>query len=177
MNRHDLTADELLDLLASPSAPEDLADPDGTVLVVESGTVGPPPAALVDRVGALPVVIAGVDPVTEVLRPLVDVVVAPSELDSLVESVGSPAPATALVLLLRSSERTSVADGLVAESAVYSTLQSGSEFAAWREGHPVRSRPRWIAAVLVAREDDRLEVVLDRPEVRNALSTRMRDEL
>ncbi len=71
-----------------------------------------------------------------------------------------------------------MADGLVAESAVYSTLQSGPEFAAWREGHPVRSRPAVDRpAVLVAREGDRLEVVLDRPEVRNALSTRMRDEL
>jgi enoyl-CoA hydratase/carnithine racemase len=179
MHRHDLTAAELVDLLASPSAPEDLADPAGTVLVIESRPVDPPSAALVERVAPLPVVIAAVEPAAEVLRPVADVVVAPAQVDALVESVQAhPLAATALVLLLRSAERRSLADGLVAESAVYSTLQSGPEFAAWREGRPVRPRPdAERPAVLIERQGDRLEVVLDRPEVRNALDTRMRDEL
>ncbi len=89
-----------------------------------------------------------------------------------------PLAATALVLLLRGAERRSLPEGLVAESSVYSTLQSGPEFAAWRQGRPVRPRPDANRpAVLVEREGERLDVVLDRPEVRNALDLRMRDEL
>jgi enoyl-CoA hydratase/carnithine racemase len=81
-------------------------------------------------------------------------------------------------MLLRGSEGRSVAEGLLAESAVYSTLQGGPEFAAWRAGHPRRDpAPDEGPAVLCARDGPRLELTLDRPERRNALSARMRDEL
>ena len=54
-------------------------------------------------------------------------------LDAVVANVGAfPIAAAALAVLLRQSERRPVEDGLAAESAVYSTLQSGPEFMAWR---------------------------------------------
>ena len=52
----------------------------------------------------------------------------------------NPVAGTALALLLRSSAGLSVPAGLVAESAAYSTLQAGQEFARWRSGRPGRPR-------------------------------------
>jgi len=71
-----------------------------------------------------------------------------------------------------------VADGLAEESAVYSTLQAGPEFAAWRRAGAarVRSTPG-AATVRVERRVDELEVTLERPEARNALDAHMRDQL
>jgi len=90
-----------------------------------------------------------------------------------------PTSSTALALLLRGGSVRSVAEGLVAESAVYSTLQAGPEFAAWRAAAPVRApsdrddAPR----VVVTRHDATLVVTLHRPDRLNALDARMRDEL
>jgi enoyl-CoA hydratase/carnithine racemase len=90
----------------------------------------------------------------------------------------SPRAATALVLLLRGAAGRSTEAGLVAESAVYSTLQAGPEFAAWRVSRPAGERPSPDTPVVrCERHGTRLDVVLDRPEVRNAVSTRLRDEL
>jgi enoyl-CoA hydratase/carnithine racemase len=90
-----------------------------------------------------------------------------------------PVAATALVLLLRGSDRRSVDQGLHAESAVYSTLQAGPEFAAWRAARPRRANDEHTEgdAVALARPDGRLEVTLTRPHVHNALNTAMRDQL
>ena len=63
-------------------------------------------------------------------------------LDAVVENVTDhPVAATALAVLLRGSGSRSVEDGLAAESAVYSTLQAGAEFAAWRARRGQRSLP------------------------------------
>lgn len=89
-----------------------------------------------------------------------------------------PLAATALVQVLRGSEGRGLDDGLLVESAVYSTLQAGPEFARWRAGRRPRRRPAEDrTAVEVRRDGDRLDVTLARPRVRNALNTAMRDEL
>jgi enoyl-CoA hydratase/carnithine racemase len=92
---------------------------------------------------------------------------------------GAPLAAAALVQLLRASEGTSIESGLVLESVVYSTLQAGPEFAAWRErrGAPRLRPPPKGPAVRAAREGERLHVTLARPEKRNAFSAEMRDGL
>ncbi|MDQ1515769.1 MAG: hypothetical protein QOE80_1599, partial [Actinomycetota bacterium] len=90
----------------------------------------------------------------------------------------TPLAATALALLLRGSENRSVEEGLVAESAAYSTLQAGPEFTRWRAAHAIRDRPvETEPAVRVERIGDVIVVRLSRPHVRNAFSARMRDEL
>ncbi len=98
---------------------------------------------------------------------------------------GSPLASAAFVQLLRGSEERTVMDGLLAESAVYSTLQGGPEFAAWvgarhRHEQTVGGRPRADAdrpRVRVERDGAVLRLVLHRPRVRNALDAAMRDEL
>ncbi len=90
----------------------------------------------------------------------------------------SPLASLALVQLLRLSEGLDVAGGLVVESLVYSTLQAGPEFAAWRASRPPpKLREGRGPAVLVRREGDRLQLALNRPEKRNAFSAEMRDAL
>ena len=89
----------------------------------------------------------------------------------------APLAATALAVLLRSSPWADVEAGLAAESAVYSTLQAGPEFAAWRAS--ASHSPAGIDGdtVNIEREGDVLTITLNRPGRRNAISTRMRDEL
>jgi enoyl-CoA hydratase/carnithine racemase len=89
-----------------------------------------------------------------------------------------PRAAVALALLLRGQPRRSLEDGLVAESAVYSMLQAGPEFAAWRAARPVRAHVDDDGdRVRVDRSGSTLCITLTRPAVRNALDARMRDEI
>jgi enoyl-CoA hydratase/carnithine racemase len=110
---------------------------------------------------------------------VLDVVVAADDVDEVVAAVAAhPLAATALAVLLRGGRGRSVAEGLLVESSTYSALQGGPELRSWLEARarrptPVETRP----AVEVSRHGDVLELVLNRPERRNALNTRMRDEL
>jgi enoyl-CoA hydratase/carnithine racemase len=101
-------------------------------------------------------------------------------LDRLVAAIDrSPNAATALVQVLRVGESADVADAVVAESLVYSLLQGGPVHREWldarvdRRRHPRPGRP----VVDVTRHGSKLRITLNRPEVRNAYGTRMRDEL
>jgi enoyl-CoA hydratase/carnithine racemase len=89
----------------------------------------------------------------------------------------NPGAATALVLCLRAASD-SLGRALVAESSTYSVLQAGAEFMKWRDDRPAREgRAESEPAVKVQRDGDRLELILNRPHVRNALSRAMRDGL
>jgi enoyl-CoA hydratase/carnithine racemase len=101
-------------------------------------------------------------------------------LERLTASIAArPKAAAALALLLRGDHR--IEDALVAESAVYSMLQAGPEFAAWRAGRPVvGSRVKTADStppVTVARDADSMTITLSRPSRHNALNTEMRDGL
>ncbi len=115
------------------------------------------------------------------LRDHFDVVVgSEEELAPLLEAVRrTPLAAMALVQLLRHSAHLDVHQGLLAESLVYSTLQSGPEFGEWLSGRSAgpAHRPNPEPAVLSRRSDARLELTLNRPEKRNAFSAQMRDAL
>jgi enoyl-CoA hydratase/carnithine racemase len=89
-----------------------------------------------------------------------------------------PLAAAALVQLLRLSEGRPIADGLVAESLVYSTLQAGPDFAAWLAERGVPAHPAAAGEPLrVVRRGARLELTLTRPAKRNAFSAALRDAL
>jgi enoyl-CoA hydratase/carnithine racemase len=144
------------------------------------------PGAVAD----LPVVVVGVAPGagTPAARgvpgaDLVDVVVGDDAAAARVVAAvdAHPLAATALALLLRGSERRTVPEGLVAESATYSLLQFGPEHLAWldRRGPP-RVREGDERPVRVRREGGGgavLHITLDRPAVRNAYDAAMRDAL
>ena len=92
-----------------------------------------------------------------------------------------PTAVVALVQLLRLGPGLDLADALVAESVVYSMLQSGSSHQHWLRERPRRApKPSQGPAILLQRSGSRDEVLvieLHRPEVRNAFSTEMRDQL
>jgi hypothetical protein len=88
-----------------------------------------------------------------------------------------PVAATALALCLRQAP-SSLGSALVAESATYSLLQAGPEFARWRAARPIReAKVGRGPAVKVERGGDLLTLTLNRPHVRNALDRALRDGL
>lgn len=105
-----------------------------------------------------------------------DLAGAQQEIRALVEA--NPSAAAQLCSLLRRQTSLSVEDGLEAESLMYSSLLAGPEFARWRASRPVRPIPEPCEpAVLLKREDGRLQVTLNRPERRNAFGVAVRDGL
>lgn len=178
MGRLDLTAGDLPALL--PPGADWATALDGASLILVDTSTGRPPVSW--SPGALPVVIVGTAAdVTAIDPEPYDVVVTPDDpmLDAVVEMVATrPLAAVALAILLRASERRSVEDGLAAESAVYSLLQSGPEFAQWRRHQRRPSPPDDVEPpVLVDRVDDELHIVLNRPHRHNAVTTALRDGL
>jgi hypothetical protein len=172
--------------VASPAGAADVSVAFGTPAILvdldgpASANFCPPGAA------GLPAVVVGVHPggleaVPTALAELADVVVAdPGPVSATVEA--SPQAAVTLALVLRASPSLGVEAGLAAESAAYSTLQSGPEFARWlaarTPGDPV-AFPSAPAApvVVVERAGAELRVTLSRPERHNAVNTALRDQL
>jgi enoyl-CoA hydratase/carnithine racemase len=88
----------------------------------------------------------------------------------------APHAAQAAALLVRQPSR-DVWSALVAESVVYSLLQSGPEFDAWRSSHPATPSGDDSPRVRIDERNGVTDVVLTRPERHNALDSRLRDEL
>ena len=98
------------------------------------------------------------------------------DLDEILTTVDRcPQAALATVLLLRGVGSRSIEESLIAESTTYSLLQSGTEFAQWKNQR-VNKTPEINeeAAVLSERIDEHLIITLNRPERRNAYSSQMR---
>jgi len=124
------------------------------------------------------------------LDVLVTIDDAPSSVvvDDLDESVmlltqailSAPAASVTLAQILRAGESTEPAQGLLYESLAYSTLQSSAVFRGWlsRRVSP-SATPDESGEALVAFEriDDEMHLTLNRPEVRNALGSTLRDAL
>jgi hypothetical protein len=136
-----------------------------------------------EQLAGFPIAIVGIGSAAAAETPVatgLDTIVESDAAGAIERTVGNaPVAAVALVMLLRGASVRSVNDGLAVESAVYSALQAGSEFAAWRSGRPAREHgaDRDEVTVRIARVGDEVRIVLHRPEVHNALNTRMRDEL
>ncbi len=151
------------------------------IVILEEGRSAPEEMPE-DGLGSLPFVVVGLrrGAVDGRWFELCDVVVEDGDrtLGRIEENLAEhPVAATTLALLLRGQHRLSVDEGLVAESAAYSVLQSGPEFAAWRAAHPARADRDEGPRVRLDREGDILSLTLTRPERLNALDALMRDEL
>jgi Enoyl-CoA hydratase/isomerase len=90
----------------------------------------------------------------------------------------SPLAAYALIHALRASAGLPAQDALTVESAAYSLLLGGQEFARWLAGRsPLAIAPLTRPVLRLRRERDVLEIMLTRPERRNAFGTELRDAL
>lgn len=165
--------------MCSPFAAETLSDPGGLV-VVTTPDDSVPDAGVVDRLTSLPCIVVAIERSSGDRPPLADVTEEDgvASVDDILRVVDrNPVAATALALCLREAP-SSLGRALVAESATYSLLQAGPEFAQWRAARPVRDgRPERGPAVRMERRDDNLTLILNRPHVRNALDRAVRDGL
>jgi enoyl-CoA hydratase/carnithine racemase len=174
--------------LQSPFATEELSAATGTPLVAVDLDGDQPGLLDHDRAGALAALVCVVVGVGEATSPgdgqlaqwcdlRVD---GPAELAAIAATVAAnPVASTALALLLRGGITRTIGEALAAESAVYSMLQAGPEFATWRAHRP-RRPPRAdepTEAVRVERHDDCLRLTLARPQVHNAFNVALRDQL
>ena len=103
-----------------------------------------------------------------------------AELPAIAENIqANPIASLAMVQLLRQNATLSIHQGLIAESQVYSMLQSGPEFGNWllHRKRPKAAEPNDEPAVELLRDGSRLHITLNRPERRNAFSAEMRDGL
>ena len=168
-----LTPSEYDEFVRTPYADESVGGEGGVALVVVTGS----PAQMASP-GALPVVVAALTGDGRSGPREADVVVTETTLETVRAQVAAnPIAATSLAVLLRSAPWADVEAGLAAESAVYSTLQAGPEFAAWRAQAPHTPDGSDHPTVTVHRDGDVLHIGLDRPDRHNSISTRLRDEL
>ncbi len=111
----------------------------------------------------------------------VDVVVSShKEARELFDNVSQhPLTAMTLVQLLRHNEKSSIQDGLLAESLAYATLQAGEEFKSYlaTRTEPPQPPENTEPPILLQRRKDTLILTINRPEQHNAYSTEVRDAL
>ena len=159
--------------IRSPVIDEYLAGEDRITVVVvrDDGEIAAP--------GSLPIIVCGVGDGFGAPGPAnADLIIGEDDVEQLLTTIeAAPIAATALAVLLRSAVYRSVESGLAMESAAYSTLQAGPEFAVWRASAPYEPEPSSGPVVAVERNHDELVITLDRAHRHNAISTQLRDEL
>lgn len=169
-----LTAESYRDLVCSAFSDEVAGGAEHPVVVVD----GPQDFAA-PLPGSLPIVVLWVGEAFAGSGPAAaDLVVGRNDVDDVVARIHrAPLASRTLAVLLRSIASVDVDSGLAIESAAYSMLQAGPDFAAWRAAHPPKPVDGARPTVLTERDGNTLVVTLDRPQRHNAISTRLRDEL
>ncbi len=161
-------------MIESPFVDELIGERSGVAAIVVRGDVDE-----LASPGSLPVVVMWVGSEFGGDGPSsADVVVSEADVDELLGRIeAAPLAARSLAVLLRSLDGVTVDAGLAMESAVYSTLQAGPEFAGWRAGTSPAPDTDERPTVLIEREGDVVVITLNRADRHNAISTRLRDEL
>ena len=138
--------------------------------------------ALAERLRNLPCPVIALAP-AGALGPLIyaaDVVVSEERrLPGLIAAIErAPLAAATLVQVLRAGAGLPIEAALTLESLAYGVLQAGPEFAAWRAAQVPLAPPLEAGPpVLMRRRQGALDLLLNRPLSRNALSAGMRDGL
>lgn len=161
----------------APAAFSPLGENKALVLALDAGAE----AGLADWLRSLVCPVIGLGESSAALADTCDVVVqAEAEARLLVQHIEAhPVAATTLVEVLRITETLPMDQALRVESMAYATLQSGAEYRAWLAGMETQVEPPAEdgPAVLIERDNARLEIILNRPGNRNAMSVEMRDAL
>ena len=125
---------------------------------------------------ACPVISSAVGATSELIDVRIE---SDQSLDVLIDGIErSPIAAAILVQLTRINARSSIMDGLCAESLAYSSLQHSAQFKRWlATDKPNNVKQFSEPAILIDRSGDDLTLTLNRPANRNAWSTDMRDAL
>ena len=156
---------------------EDLAAPRPRVGMGDAITLG------IDRTGEPPKLDIGAFDILltsgpDAPSPWISSVDVDLDLHALSEAMAlNPVAAGILADILRLGDGLEFSAALWVESLAYSTLLGGAEFRRWRSRHLGRGRERSSDPIRLARIDDRLEIALDDPASRNALSAGLRDAL
>jgi hypothetical protein len=127
-----------------------------------------------------PVIAVGELSYPELLKGVDVVVGSLREVAPLIKNIDeNPLAAMTLVQLLRHNEEVTAQQGLLAESLAYASLQGVFELGNVRKNTVAKpiARRESEKVVLVERQEDELQVVLNRPQRRNAYSAGMRDAL
>jgi hypothetical protein len=128
--------------------------------------------------GSAPVVVVVVCEADDPGPPEADLVITHEEVPMVLQRIAAaPIASATLAVLLRGIESMSVDNGLAAESAAYSVLQAGPEFAAWRSSAPHQPAVDTEDVVTTERVGNQLTITLNRPRRHNAINARLRDEL
>lgn len=146
---------------------------------------GAPPEidpALVDWIARQPIPIVGLDSNASGNRAaaLMDIVVADPDMLEMVTTAiaANPRASAVLVQVLRASLALNISQALSMESLAYATLQGGEEFRRWLAAQPARTPKQPDGSpVLVERRDNHIDITLNHPANRNALSAPLRDGL
>ncbi|MBP9713184.1 MAG: enoyl-CoA hydratase/isomerase family protein [Sterolibacterium sp.] len=182
-----LSAAQLPELAALPGASVSMPSPfDAPPYLLVQSSACPVEARERETVAAwllrqsCPVIAIGADiddPWRDVYDVVVEDITAATPLLTHIER--APLAATVLVQTLRVTAGLPVAAALTIESLAYATLQGGREFRAWLKENPRKPSHTGFAeaAVQLNRQGDLLDIRLNRPERRNALSVDMRDAL
>ena len=164
---------EYADFLSSPFLDESIAGEKAVSAIV----IGDQSATL-PHPGAYPIVVVAVGDRSRSEVTNADLTVKLDELDAVLATVeAAPIAATSFAVLVRLQPVDDVEAALAFESAVYSTLQAGPEFAAWRKQAPYEPSDDPGPTVITDRSASELRISLNRVHRHNAISTRLRDEL
>jgi Enoyl-CoA hydratase/isomerase len=171
-----LADDDLEALVRSPHSAAELSTAHGVAAVVLDGQIDNPDIGCVISSLATVTIARCGGPLGQFCDTIADDADRLAELTAGINA--NPLASFALVSLLRGIGQLSIADGLAAESATYSMLQGGPEFAQWRAANPAKHHPHdGRPRLRVERDGSALQLTLDRPQRHNAFDTALRDEL
>lgn len=139
-----------------------------------------PPDGVIEVPSTLPLIVAVLGRESAAHGPMgADVVVDEVDASDLIDVVErTPVAAVSFALLLRSNAKIDSEAGLLHESATYSMLQNGPEFARWLVARGAHPAPLDVSpTVELDRAADSLHVTLNRPSSHNAINAQLRDEL
>lgn len=155
-------------------------------LLLNTQGVEPAPRQESDRVvqwlHALACPVIGISAERNWLATACDAVVADAaEAQPMIDGItAAPIAATVLVQLLRASESLPIDAALIAESLAYATLQAGPEFKRWLATHRAAApfQPQDDGpALILERNENSLDITLNRASNHNAMNVEMRDAL